>query len=88
MHLYDVDSTRNCGFPAVLAAKDCDRKLWTRIGFIKFGSPMFAFSMQAAGIADRLKARNIGFAISDAALDVVVKVRRDFSFLLWPATPE
>ena len=31
--------------------------------------------MQAAGIADRLKARNIGFAISDAALDVVVKVR-------------
>ena len=44
--------------------------------------------MQAAGIADRLKARNIGFAISDAALDVVVKVRRDFSLLLWPAKPQ
>jgi hypothetical protein len=46
------------------------------------------FVIQAAGIADRLKARNIGFAISDAALDVVVKVRRDISFLLWPAKPE
>jgi hypothetical protein len=43
------------------------------------GSQMFCYVMQAAGIADRLKARNIGFAISDAALDVVVKVRRDFS---------
>ena len=34
------------------------------------------YVMQAAGIADRLKARSIGFAISDAALDVIVKVRR------------
>ena len=51
-------------------------------------SQKLCHAMQAAGIADRLKARNIGFAISDAALDVVVKVRRDFSPLLWPAKPE
>lgn len=30
--------------------------------------------MQAAGIAERLKGRSIGFAISDAALDTIVKV--------------